>query len=159
MVSRIEEVNICRYCSNHASHRIFKKVRYGKNDKKTYHNVCNNMICYIQYPNDDLVKLRSLHAYNYKYQNLVLSYMIRYTSYNDHLLPSIALYIYENTVLYDDTCLAYKIIKNYEVYVKNSNIIITWIQDIISQYQNCIKVELCYNNIYSTLYDIIIGYL
>lgn len=157
MTSRAELV-ACKYCRKIATHYILKKARYGKGAKKTSNYVCNDIICNIQYPMDDIVKLRSLHTYNQYYQNLVLSYMLRYTSYNDNLLPSIALYIYENDVFYDDARFALDLVKSYKGYLCNIYIIIAWIQDVILKYQNRINAEISSTDLYS-IRDIIIGYL
>ena len=79
-----EEV-ICKYCKKPSTHKILKKLRYGKNDKKTYHNVCDNIRCHMQYPDSD-VKLRRFQLLKHSdFHNLLLSCMIYFHSDNNHL--------------------------------------------------------------------------
>ncbi len=84
--------------------------------------------------------------------------MIYFHSDNNHLLSTIALYISENTVLYNDALCTYNLVKNYDIHVENRDTIMAWVYDIILRYRNHIEAEL-YKNLYPTLYNIVIGYL
>lgn len=160
---KCEEVK-CRYCEKPSTHKIPKKLRYSKYDKKTYNYVCDDIMCNTKYPDSD-TKLRRFHFYTRnKYRKTLYNCIYEYR-YNIYYLPIIALYIREHTISYDVLNFIYTSLK-FDLSSQLVNgiipqdcvIILKWIQDIIQQYWDNIKAEILDTNLYN-MCDIIINYL
>jgi hypothetical protein len=152
---------VCKYCGEPSTHYVAKKMRYGKDSKRTCHKVCDKIECHIQYPARDMAKLRRFAAGGKDCRDDSKLYnIIRWIPYDERRLQTIAVYMSETDVLYDEACIAYVLCDKYRAHRDtDSAILCKWVRKVVLLYKGLIRSELFNKKLYNDLYDVIIGYL